>query len=378
MPRSSGKSPDISAILPEEYTFISSTQIATLWGGYGHIHRIQASLKNDGKKSLILKTIAPPPTRQGTADEGHLRKLLSYKVERWFYYHLSTKLLRGLNSPKVAVAYSPRTSIGPEIESLLLEDLIAAGFPRSASYGLEMEKVKAVLRWLARFHAAFWGHSGGEDGTRLVPPPLDADPQATNGSIWMNGGYWYLATRSAENEDMISNDEYPWLKQKWVVDVANKLAARGEGVVGQTVLHGDCKGANILFSSAPGRGGGSQAEEGVEAALYDFQYVGLGFGVVDLAYFLGTSVPGQFLENGGDEVLLAYYYEQLMLARGVTGGTGDPYSKDVFAIQMDWALVDWFRFMAGWGTWGGGHRWVEKQAKRAVSRWEKAGQVENI
>lgn len=154
--------------------------------------------------------------------------------------------------------------------------------------------------------------------------------------------------------------------------VAERLRVR-PGDLGATLMHGDCKGANIVFASPPrGVAGAAGAGGEVRCALYDFQYVGVGLGVQDLAYFLGTSVDVRLLEGGGEEALLRGYYDELVAALGRAGKGVGGYTWEVLVRQWEWALVDWMRFMAGWGCWGNS-RWVEGRARRICERWAREG-----
>lgn len=55
----------------------------------------------------------------------------------------------------------------------------------------------------------------------------------------------------------------------------------------RTLVHGDCKSENILFS-----------EDGGRCAMYDFQYVGGGYGARDLAYLFTSSISRRVLQVG--------------------------------------------------------------------------------
>ncbi|CUS13758.1 unnamed protein product [Tuber aestivum] len=120
------------------------------------------------------------------------------------------------------------------------------------------------------------------------------------------GGYWYLATRHEEyasSED--AQEEYTWLIP-YALPVAERLKTEA---LGRTLLHGDVKGENILFSKASSQGGAQKEEK---CALYDFQYVGSGLGVVDLVYFLGTTMDERDLRgNENEEALLRVYFEEV-------------------------------------------------------------------
>lgn len=183
----------------------------------------------------------------------------------------------------------------------------------------------------------------------------DADAVG-DGGVWAQGGYWYLDTRRDEFSDTTG---YAYVCA-FAEDVAARLKRRD--VSGVTLVHGDCKSANVVFERA-----------GERCALYDFQYVGVGFGVQDVAYFVATSVQGRRLaEEGGEEALLRLYYGEVVAALARRGVVDAGYTWEVLVEQWEWALVDWMRFMAGWGCWGNA-AWVERRVKAICKRWEEEG-----
>jgi hypothetical protein len=219
MPRSTGGDA-LAGLLPLELRLASSNQIASLWSSYGHIHRLHVAPANDDSadaypKTLILKSIHPPSLR-GTADESHLRKLLSYEVERFFYANLASRLPAQV---KVAKVYP----LNPAASStsggdLLLEDL-SPGYPHPARGSLGLEATQCVLRWLAGFHAAFWNiHLDANAPLNLVPPPLQVQRGATTKQleeiglgVWQQGTYWYLDTRRDEMASVDEDGDEGWL-----------------------------------------------------------------------------------------------------------------------------------------------------------------------
>ena len=102
--------------------------------------------------------------------------------------------------------------------------------------------------WLAHFHATFMGET--PDG------------------LWEVGSYWHLDTRPDELEAL--DDVH--LKQ-----AAGEIDALLRAARFQTFVHGDAKLANFCFS-----------EDGTQVAAVDFQYVGGGCGMKDVAYFIGS------------------------------------------------------------------------------------------
>ncbi|RPB18359.1 hypothetical protein L211DRAFT_764789, partial [Terfezia boudieri ATCC MYA-4762] len=372
--------PLLPSILAPGIAILSQIHLTTLWAGYGSIHRLSLRLPSSPHSSppssIILKVITPPQhSSADIPDEGHLRKLISYAAESWFYNNLSQRLNRvyaevGGRGPKVAEAYQDLVRSGnPAMAAmggmiLALEDL-KIKFPYNVGYVDSLSHAQAVIRWLARFHAGFM-HCG-EDEVPGLPPPMLAksDDSGAYTGVWRQGSYWYLATRRSEYEDMVSSGEWGWL-EPWVEYVDKKLwpeSPSGDDVepashLGRTILHGDTKAANILFtkpitgnnhSYSVSRAGGSESD--VEAALYDFQYVGHGLGAVDLVYFLATSVG---LYRTEMVYWQRYYYDEVVAAveeLGLEGGVRG-WTWDVFRRQFNWAVVDWCRFGAGWGGWG--------------------------
>jgi len=117
-------------------------------------------------------------------------------------------------------------------------------------------------------------------------------------------------------------------------------------------------------------------------ALYDFQYAGVGLVTRDLVYFLGTTTQSRLLiEVEGEKELLRAYHADLMHIVGSRqeppNEVHDDESTTEYSFSRLWghwelAIVDWCRFMAGWGFWGNG-KWVERRAKQIVSSWDTSG-----
>eukprot|EP00884_Botryococcus_braunii_P008168 jgi/Botrbrau1/17352/Bobra.0015s0096.2 len=208
-------------------------------------------------------------------------------------------------------------------------------FPvRKGSFSVEEAKV--VLSWLAAFHAAFWE----------VPLPP---------GLWEQGTYWYLDTRPDEFEEMGSE----WSDLKRAAPLLDRIlkgydSPSAEQPSGRyrTLVHGDCKSENILFSKDRGR-----------CAMYDFQYVGGGYGARDIAYLFTSSVSGMALQESEEELLRHYHAE---LAHRLGSRLGD-YSLEVLQRHFDVAVADLVRFLAGWGLWGSNVRWAVQRTRRLLA-----------
>ena len=283
--------------------------VQTLWSGYGNINRIE--LVGAQFPSVIIKYVQPGEgdhPRGWNTDLSHERKLKSYRVETQWYD-------RQRNRPSPILARIPKC-IGLKSEGdetlLVLEDLDASGFAGRRSSVNQIEW-QSCVRWLAAFHSEHLG-------------------LASEG-LWESGTYWHLETRPDELEKL---DDLPLKKAASAIDAKLKASAF------QTLVHGDAKLANFCFSS-----------DGSEVAAVDFQYVGGGCGMKDLAYFVGSCFRDEEAERRESEVLDFYFRELEVFVEwtGIKIRSPD--------LEADWrplyrvAWADFHRFMKGWspGHW---------------------------
>ncbi|KAE8164216.1 kinase-like domain-containing protein [Aspergillus tamarii] len=368
---------------------VSCRILQTLWAGYGHICAITArasanqtirtsNLKEDanGNVHLILKLISPP---KSDSDEGHLRKMLSYEVEQYFYQEITPSL-----DQDVAVA-SCLASTGhlqqgnnQELQGLtatIMEDLRlkfpVAGEKRAL---LNQPQVYAAIEWLAKFHANTWKLLPDDLDRYLLPPLKEmqrrrADPSTGGDKLWLNGGYTYLATRQKELASLVEDTDSEWSAAlceppqrsalSIAYQVANFLTPCGRPY--ESYIHGDVKSENLFTTNS-----------GDQVAFFDFQYVGLGLGVCDLAKLFTCSVPLDMLTNDYDipeellmddgERALLERYREILLARRPSEMKEFDYPMNLLIRHWETALVDWCRFQASWGFWGN-TEWLEARVR---------------
>ncbi|MBL1294625.1 MAG: DUF1679 domain-containing protein [Thiotrichales bacterium] len=302
---------------------IKQSVIQTLWSGYGEIIRVK--LHDTAPTTCIVKHIKPPDDnkhpRGWNSDHGHQRKLRSYEVEIAWYLNWSQ---RCGDQCKVPHCYDAGYFNGEQV--IVLEDIDASGFPLRKSQ-LTVEQTFPCLSWLAHFHAKF-----------LNEAPAD---------LWPTGTYWHLATRPEELAAM----------QKGVIkDLATELDNRLNQCQFQTLVHGDAKLANFCFS-----------ENGSKVAAVDFQYVGGGCGMKDVAYFLGSCLNENQCEKDESQ-LLNYYFDVLKTV--IEHNNKD---IDFMALEQEWrslysiAWTDFYRFLLGWmPSHKKINRYTEKMAKQAI------------
>ncbi|TRX95550.1 hypothetical protein FHL15_003508 [Xylaria flabelliformis] len=370
---------------------VSLQKVQSLWAGYGHICQVTArattaaaadqmrerygdigTTGEDGKEmyALILKLISPPPTPSVGEVEGHLRKILSYEVEQNFYGSIAPRLGRDLPVARCisATQGKPGADTPEGLTATLMTDLRSkypvAGEKRAA---LNETQVNAALDWLSNFHRKSWGILPMPLQELLLPPLEEADRRkrgaAPGQSVWLNGGYTYLATRRKEYASLAADSDSEWSsmlcqpslpRESSIAEkVADVLTPRGRDY--ETLIHGDVKSENLFTTHS-----------GSEVAFYDFQYVGLGLGVCDLAKLFTCSVPlhkltdddepARLLMGEGEKGLLERYRDNLL------AGTDKTYDWNIFVRHWETALVDWLRFQASWGFWGN-TEWLEARVR---------------
>lgn len=317
---------DVGAIVLREtgaraLTSIESVQ--SLWSGYGQI--VRCILDDDSDQSVIVKHVRFPDAsdhpRGWNSDRSHQRKLRSYQVETAWYEQYGQLCTSACRVP-ACIALETRD----DGVIMVMEDLDASGFSGRRQVVNDTE-ILACLSWLANFHATFMG----------------AQPEG----LWETGTYWHLETRPDELDAL---EEGPLKTAAATID--QQLSASPF----QTFVHGDAKLANFCFNA-----------DGSEAAAVDFQYVGGGCGMKDVAYFISSCLDEDKSEQMAPG-LLDRYFEMLGNALDKIGS-----DVDFTALEADWralypvAWTDFYRFLQGWspGHWKL-HRYSERLAREVL------------
>ncbi|MDO6568812.1 phosphotransferase [Alteromonas sp. 1_MG-2023] len=311
--------------------------IQSLWSGYGACFRATLLDKTHSTAiPVVAKCVQPSPEishpKGWQSNTSHLRKCRSFEVEHYFYTQLqpSTNVdcltptcLASASSQSASLNFdesaSINTKISPETVSaldsdnysnahiLVMSDLDAEGYTQRA-ISLSVKQAESVLRWLAAFHASFMGISDTH--------------------VWSEGTYWHLATRQ---------DEWHTMEAGPLKRAANTLANKLSSARFQTLLHGDAKVANFCFTPDFSQCGG-----------VDFQYTGLGVGMKDVAYFIGSALS-ESDQQANTACCLHYYFDCLR-----TQLIGTQYESQYHEIEQEWrglypiACADFNRFLAGW------------------------------
>ncbi|GBF87987.1 hypothetical protein Rsub_00699 [Raphidocelis subcapitata] len=343
---------------------IEERPLARLWAGYGSIKELIVTQPpapggsgggggggGGGVRRLVAKSVDPPRGKAG--DAGHQRKLRSYAVEAEFYRECAPRLAalaaslgldprRPAASDRAAAAsdaasdpfswcWTPEAYVieaEPPDHFLFVMSDLRQQFPQQP-HSYDLEEAKLALEWLASFHAAWWEEEQPE-------------------GLWEDGCYWHLATRQEELQQIGGT----WGELRRAAAPVDEALRGGSGGGGRgggggggrfvTLCHGDAKSANFMFSS-----------DGRAAAAYDYQYCGSGYGTKDVAYLLISSADEDTLREH-EGALLDHYHAALTarLARLGKAEAARAFTRRVLGVHYDLALVDFCRFMAGWGFWG--------------------------
>lgn len=286
--------------------------IQELWSGYGKILRVR--IAGGPSKSVVVKHIQSEQAKQHprgwNTDIGHQRKLRSYEVETHWYERYSSE----------SAARVPRCLAVDHYDDevlIVLEDLNDSGYPIRKSQ-LNWNEIDRVLKWLAEFHACFLGK--------------------TPEGLWEQGTYWHLKTRPQEHESL--NDSR-------LKEAAPLIDQKLENCTYKTFVHGDAKLANFCFS-----------EQGDVAAV-DFQYVGGGCGMKDVAYFIGSCLDEEECETHEQQILDAYF-NHFRMATGIKNEVLETEWRSLYRV----AWADFHRFIKGWSP---GHWKINSYSERVTN-----------
>jgi len=280
--------------------------IQNLWSDFGKIIRLH--LESEKYPTAVLKFINPPkifnhPCGWNTTTSHH-RKLKSYTYEDNFYKFFSSICNKDNHS---AVPKHLGTIKTESTSWLILEDLNRKGFNQTKQT-IGLREAKFFINWLANFHAKFFNIKSNK--------------------LWKVGTYWHLETRKEEFKN-IKNEKL----KNIAVEINNKL----NNSKYKTFVHGDAKLANFLFSDKLN-----------SVAAVDFQYVGIGCGMKDLAYFTGGIFNEDQCRKYEDEIL-DYYFTILKKALNKKS-----HQINFPDLESEWrglypfAWADFYRFLLGW------------------------------
>ncbi len=283
--------------------------IQSLWSGYGQI--VRYGLVGSERKNVVVKHVQPPSQknhpRGWNTNLSHQRKLRSYEVEFAWYRQWAMQCKDDCPIPQCLALESQGSDV-----FMVLEDLDESGFP-VRKQAVTITEIESCLAWLAHFHATFMGQ----------------EPKG----LWPTGTYWHLETRPDELQVL---QDLPLKKVATLIDQKLKESPF------QTFVHGDAKLANFCFSKHENK-----------VAAVDFQYVGGGCGIKDVAYFIGSCLGEKDCEKR-EKTLLDFYFKSLKNSLALKHPTTDSHKiEENWRSLYPYAWTDFHRFIKGWspGHW---------------------------
>jgi len=328
-----------------------------------HSALLRLDLDNEDRASMNLflkKVIAGGMVEKSVRDLQ--RDLAGSRAEIRFYLEFAD-LLRSRGLPLLKAFLSEEHLPGLDLEGVpdsQLEGLLrqggallvlesADGYMQASP--LNADQARQSLGALAKMHAAAWQdeHLLRAAADRLNPiagywslHQRGLDEVRNMPDIWAN----YVDAFQHHDPDFFSRPEIlglarrlervaPWVSKQVTVGPSDRFA---------TLAHGDYKAMNTFL---PGIG----PDSGKEAVPFDFQWTGVGLGMVDVGMHLSHSVSPADLAGNGERELVEFYRDALVRALGrsaephVAKAVAAEYSPEVAWRHYRLGVLDWARMV---------------------------------
>lgn len=261
--------------------------------------RITLRYKNgavSGPDSIVAKL---PTTDEATRAIGQSGL---YQREAGFYHELSPTL-RGCVPECYYVALAEDGNF-----CLLLEDMAPAEQGDQLK-GNSLQQAREVLSQAATQHAAFWNESGLQEKAWLMGSEA---AKADAAGFKFDGNLYSLLWAGFSERFAPFMTDFQRDIGSALIPVFDRYMDGPQGP--QCLVHGDLRCDNLLF------GGNNQV------TIVDWQTAGVGNPALDIAYYLGTSLPTD-LRRQHEEALLEHYLHALG-AEGVNDYSLDQLTSD--------------------------------------------------
>jgi hypothetical protein len=238
---------------------------------------------HDGPASIIAKCPTSDPSTRAIA-----MALRCYALELGWYRELNHQI--GVACP---ACLHLESSADEQDFVLLLEDLSPAQQGDQLA-GANVAQIEAALRQAARLHAPYWADPRIADIAWLAPS------EASAGMVRMLLPSLFQQFR----------ERYAKRLAPEILEMGDAFVARLENYLAftpaaATVQHRDFRIDNILFTPS-----------NEDAWIVDWQTLGVGSGVLDVSYLIGTSIADPTGRAAEEERLVRFYISELE-AQGV-------------------------------------------------------------
>ncbi len=301
----------LSETLAREVAELDVTQIGQGVGIMGDIYRVAVSYADgdtDAPASVVVKL---PSSFEENRTQGVA--LGMFEAEVRFYNELAPEVPVGL--PAVMHA---EVAAGTADFVIVMEDLSRLSMVEQ-TVGMTAEQAMAAVKVLAHVHAAWWG--------RVQTQALDWIPTQIGPRIeFVDQLMVQLLSPFIEGFAQYLPQDGVAVYERWAgnyLAVNKVLGARSPW----TLAHQDFRVENLLFGPA-----GSD-----EVVVLDWQGIGRGPGVYDLAYLLGGSMTPE-LRRANETALLSAYHQQLVKL-GIEGYSLDQLWDDYGLAHLQGGLA---------------------------------------
>lgn len=238
-----------------------------------------------GPASLVGKfPSVDPSSREFGRSSGY------YRSEILFYQQLAPALSLATPTATYAALAENETDF-----VLLMEDLAPAR-QVDQLIGCGADESARVLEQLAALHAGSWRRSDLA-GQSWLQGPVGAFTQVTDNFADVIEGFAKIGSGLVSEADVSEAAKLLEFQDAW-----KRVFSQP-----QCLWHSDIRADNVLFD----------CNEGVQpVVLLDWQGVGYGRGTIDVAYWLGTSMPTE--DRRQHERNLVQHYHQALCAHGVS------------------------------------------------------------
>ena len=280
---------------------IREVAVEVVGGGFGllgEILRCRMTWEEDREAapaSVIVKLPSPDPKSVSLC-----KRLSLYEHEYDFYRHIGRQA--PMRSP--ALLYGDFEA-GSHRFVLVLEDL-GGMVPGDQIAGATAEQARRVVRALARMHGHFWN--------RTDRPPLAGfhDSFSPKRLKLLQLAYLANLAPALDRIEGLFAGEMRRVAKAYGVSVVDYLGRTAAAPT--TFVHGDVRLDNMFFDGGDG------------IAMIDWQVCGIGSGLYDVAYFLGSNIPTELRREIERDTLMEY--------RDIVAGMG----AENFTFEDCWQL----------------------------------------
>ncbi len=302
----------LSEVLNANVTSFESQKIGEGVGLMGDIYRVElnyASIESEMPPSVVVKL---PSSFEENRQQGIALGMFEAEVK--FYDELGEATGTGLPDIHFASINS-----GTAEFVIVMEDLCNLTMVDQAA-GMSLRQALAAVRVLAKIHAAWW-EKVQVDELEWIPSMVGPRIEYVD-QVLPEVYPIYAATFEASLPE--GGAELLQLFSKSYLKLNTALAERAPW----TLAHQDYRVENMLFGNA----------ENDEVTVIDWQGIGRGPGVYDLAYLLGGSMETELRRENERDLVVAYHTE--LCSNGVEG----------YSLDSLWADYGFAHLIGGLAT----------------------------